>query len=242
MVIMNNSSSLQRKVLALLLLLFSLLSTVTSFDCSKGCDLDPTVNGKFVCGEDGISYMNNCLATCQGVKVITTGTSGSCILNITNFDDKNVDWNAFIAIETIEKFKGDGYKFVIKWNTSMYKTGDARKESDFNYTSLSSETLPTNDNEVSRLTHEGYEFVTIARSETNTLRAFDVIKTYNGYIPPNIPLKRNRNLDIIGRDTRTRVSSTTVYPYSTVVAMNYDDGNDVAYCSGIVSMLPFWYS
>jgi Kazal-type serine protease inhibitor domain len=36
-----------------------------SFDCHEGCDLDPAVNGESVCGEDGITYFNECFAVCQ---------------------------------------------------------------------------------------------------------------------------------------------------------------------------------
>jgi hypothetical protein len=35
------------------------------FDCSEVCDLDPEVSGKSVCGKNGITYSNECLAYCQ---------------------------------------------------------------------------------------------------------------------------------------------------------------------------------
>ena len=36
------------------------------FDCSTGCDLS---GSSPVCGKDGITYLNRCLALCQGVAV-----------------------------------------------------------------------------------------------------------------------------------------------------------------------------
>lgn len=43
----------------------NLLCHGASYDCSKGCDLDPAINGDIVCGEYGITYPNECFAVCQ---------------------------------------------------------------------------------------------------------------------------------------------------------------------------------
>jgi Kazal-type serine protease inhibitor domain len=58
-----------------------------SYDCNEGCDLDPTVSGESVCGEDGITYFNECLATCQ-VSCLPSNTTGSCVLTKTCHDLK----------------------------------------------------------------------------------------------------------------------------------------------------------
>ena len=42
-----------------------LLCNGSSYDCSKGCDLDHAINGDNVCGEYGIIYPNECFAVCQ---------------------------------------------------------------------------------------------------------------------------------------------------------------------------------
>jgi hypothetical protein len=48
---------------------FILLASVTAcyadYDCSLGCSMDPEEMGLRVCGEDGITYVNECVAICQ---------------------------------------------------------------------------------------------------------------------------------------------------------------------------------
>lgn len=46
----------------------SLLSTVKTqalYDCDTGCSLDANIMGSPVCGEDNLTYLNECLAFCQ---------------------------------------------------------------------------------------------------------------------------------------------------------------------------------
>lgn len=209
-------------------LFFALITikNVSSFNCTKGCDLNPQVNDKLVCGKDNITYMNRCLAVCQGVEV-ATGKQGACDSDST-FNEDQLDFSTFVGVETIDKFKKQGFKFAFKWNRSKFKKGNVRKEPVFNETNLPNTTITVKNFQSRRLTHEGYEYVT---NQTSDLPPFDKNRTYNGFKPPGIT--RNRELSIIGQDTRTRVNPTTSYPSSAVVSINYDDGS-VAYCTGTV--------
>jgi V8-like Glu-specific endopeptidase len=65
----------------------------------------------------------------------------------------------------------------------------------------------------------------------NMTEGYNKSRIYNGHKPAD---RRNRLLSILGTDTRTRVNPTTSFANSTTVALNYDDGESVAYCSGTV--------
>jgi hypothetical protein len=50
---------------ALLVFTLSVAHAVAQYNCDAGCSLDPAVVGQPVCGSDGLSYANGCLAFCQ---------------------------------------------------------------------------------------------------------------------------------------------------------------------------------
>jgi hypothetical protein len=46
-------------------LLASLTTCYADYDCRLGCSMDREKMGPRVCGEDGIRYVNECIAFCQ---------------------------------------------------------------------------------------------------------------------------------------------------------------------------------
>jgi V8-like Glu-specific endopeptidase len=232
----NNRCSHGIKLFDILLSVFALMvDSVSSFDCRKGCDLNPEVNGKLVCGDNDITYMNYCLAVCQGVKVPTDRSVKLCNTNhsATILNELNYDWTAFIPIEAIVKYKDQGFQLIGKWIQSSNRIVFSRLENYSNYATIPRAKRRNDERsyQARRLTHDGYEYVTTK----SNIDQVDRNAVYDAYIPPNlIHADRIRNLDIVGRDTRTRINPTSLFPYSTVVAINYDEGREVAYCSGIV--------
>jgi V8-like Glu-specific endopeptidase len=233
----KNRRSHEIKALDLLILLLTVIvDNVSSFDCSKGCDLNPEVNGKLVCGENQVTYMNYCLAFCQGVPVPTDRSDNLCDSNnITTITDvTKYDWTAFIPIDAIVKYKDQGFQLIGKLDQSSESKAYLRLEHYMNYDTIPRTIMQNKERnyQARRLTHDGYEYVT---TKSNTLRSVDRNVAFEAYIPPNpIDSHRIRNLDIIGSDTRERVNPTTTFPYSTVVAINYNRGRNVAHCSGVV--------
>jgi len=50
-----------RRPFVLLLASLAASHALNAFDCQKGCPLE----GPPVCGEDGVEYLNDCVAFCQ---------------------------------------------------------------------------------------------------------------------------------------------------------------------------------
>jgi hypothetical protein len=51
--------------LFLLLLIVPLVVNADTYNCDSGCSMDPDVMGPRVCGDDGFTYVNECVAYCQ---------------------------------------------------------------------------------------------------------------------------------------------------------------------------------
>jgi V8-like Glu-specific endopeptidase len=196
---------------------------VLTYDCSVGCDLNIAVNGIEVCGVDDITYQNICLLVCQGIDI---QRAGNCDINLPLYNATafEIDTTTFVSIETIHRFKDQGYKLVRKLNKSSYVRRLSRKEP---FLALGTNVTDIEDYQAVRLTHDNYEYVT---DRINTTAPVDESKTYE---PFNPTIRTNRNLVIIGNDYRTRVVPTDVFKNSTVVSVNYPN-NRVAYCSGTV--------
>ena len=85
-----------------------LVSTVTAYDCDSGCEL----HGPVICGTDGITYADACLAVCQGVKVLHPGAcDGDAVApeaerKLSGFRPKK------ISKRRMARFKGEGFKYV----------------------------------------------------------------------------------------------------------------------------------
>jgi hypothetical protein len=66
-----------RKLACLLLVA---AAAAVDYDCDVGCSMDTNVAGPKVCGVDGLTYGNECLAYCQ-VGLFVFASSSGILLN-----------------------------------------------------------------------------------------------------------------------------------------------------------------
>ncbi|GAX24111.1 hypothetical protein FisN_9Hh364 [Fistulifera solaris] len=207
--------SISIAIIAVSLLAPSSLTVVVSaqevqqptYDCRTGCSLDANINGPPVCGIDQLTYLNECLAVCQNVAIVHYGPcnqDGSISESELSTDSE------VVTMELMTRFISRGYRFVSK-NTRFLSQPENIEESVVVSAAESASVGAVEDIEpyFVLFTPDGYEYA---------YRATDSLPSYPGPTPLYMGMQqlRERNLAIIGADTRTAITNTRAYPYRTI--------------------------
>jgi V8-like Glu-specific endopeptidase len=178
-----------------------------NYDCRTGCSLDSNINGPPVCGIDKLTYLNECLAVCQNVAIVHYGPcdqDGSISESELSTDSE------VVTMELMTRFISRGYRFVSK-NTKFLSQPENVEETVVVSEAESAAAGVVEDIEpyFVLFTPDGYEYA---------YRATDSLPSYPGPTPLYMGMQqlRQRNLAIIGADTRTPISNTQAYPYRTI--------------------------
>ncbi|GAX27049.1 hypothetical protein FisN_9Lh369 [Fistulifera solaris] len=197
---------------ALLLLILWVAPAAAQYNCDAGCSLDPALMGQPVCGSDGISYANGCLAFCQGVKF----TAGSCGGEGDRLEQIDLSGQTeVITREIMSRFAKESFRFVTK---EIDFSRDPIRDFIHNSNVFSSSVSPDGFDTV-RVTSEGYKFISKVKSFA---KIQGPTPSYEGRIAENQPRLRKRKLVVIGEDTRTMVPDSTIFPYRTMGGLDFD--------------------
>ena len=196
---------------------------VGTYDCDDGCEMS---QGSPVCGADGKTYFNECLAVCQDVEVERNGACPS---------DPPMNLASFIAEGKVTKaemnaFKEEKFKLVAKRNPHFGQLPDGREPHGLNND-------PSNDNpgtsprsaKASRITADGLEYVAeydmddIDEGDDYEASDGEMPETADGDMPAPADNWPNRLLSVIGVDTRVQENSFT-WPNWRLAQLDYWSG------------------
>ena len=246
-------------------------SNSSPYSCDEGCDLS---RGRSVCGDDGITYLNECLAICQDVDV---AYQGEC-MSTTTEEQEHVPVPAALSAASrggssplesrtygaaagpappvespdtfvragrvstgvLNRFKDKGFKYVGKRERLPFN-GDEEfnpDESDGILNNGSAGISPPQPVTLRavRLTSDGDEYVSGEEIAPPTnakvgVRPSDV-EARSSASGSDHDLRKGRILTLIGADTRSRVSPTTVWPMNLVGSFRPD--GYIGGCTGTV--------
>mmetsp|Transcript_28986 Transcript_28986/g.35264 ORF Transcript_28986/g.35264 Transcript_28986/m.35264 type:complete len:456 (-) Transcript_28986:185-1552(-) len=207
-----------------------------TFDC-KSCH---TSLGGPVCGDDGISYQNECLAWCQDA---TIESVGECPGHHSMSND-SYDTESAVTKEVLDRFKDEKFVFVAKrrfveFSKDAHKHQERLKNETHYNSPMSNNNLEEKVIYAHRITSDGHEY----------LAKFDIdeVKDMVGDHPsePQLPLdfdedgrpirrlQQKRRGGIFGPDERTKMClRESCYPYSTIG--QFDSATSRNTCTGTV--------
>jgi V8-like Glu-specific endopeptidase len=117
----------------------------------------------------------------------------------------------------MNRFAKENFRFVtkeIEFSTEpIVEEGSAEDDSNI-FSPLS---VPAIESFV-RVTHEGYKFIAKASTPTRVTST----QPYQGIVQETSSNLRHRDLDVIGPDTRSAIENTSVFPYRTIGAVDYN--------------------
>lgn len=168
-----------------------------AFDCDAGCDLGAPP----VCGKDDLTYNNECLAVCQGVEVARPGACPGQ----PPVDQSSYVGQGFVENEKINRFQGQGYKYVARRVKQVDGPGaDVLPEATVSRKDVDTE--PPRTRPVI-FTEEGDEYLGGILAEVDFVP--DKEPLMEAFVPPDLSEDTNggeRNLQILGADTRVQIT------------------------------------
>eukprot|EP00953_Heterococcus_sp_UTEX-ZZ885_P028738 15319-Heterococcus_DN1.PRE.2 len=224
----------------LIALLAVLGATYASFDCDAGCSTayDP------VCGVDGTTFANECLAFCQKIAVASTGACGSkksTGLAALQKKPEAVREDGIVTLADMNRFAGDGFVFKSMQYLVAPKAG-------FNHKRPTAALHQPTDLELveQRITRQGLLYVasserkgkpdgkTVAGAAAMLAEDDDSTEGSSGTLGNDRRLRgANRDLYVYGKDERKQVAKTTVLPYRAIGQIDVGVGSEyLGTCSG----------
>jgi V8-like Glu-specific endopeptidase len=224
----------------LIALLAVLGSTYASFDCDAGCSTayDP------VCGVDGTTFANECLAFCQKIAVASAGACGtkkSTGLAALQKKPKSVKEDGLVTLADMNRFAEEGFVF----KSMQYLVAPKAHKLELSTAALRQ---PTDQELVEqRITRQGLLYVasserkgkpdgkTVAGAAAAMLADNDDSTEGSSGILGNDRRLRgaNRDLHVYGTDDRTEITKTTTMPYRTIGQIDAGVGSELkGTCSG----------
>ncbi|GAB4816324.1 hypothetical protein N2152v2_003370 [Parachlorella kessleri] len=194
-----------------------------------------SLEGKLVCGDDGITYQNACLAHAQGVKVVQ---EKPCSGRTKSADPASfvatakIDTNGRARSADLARFQGEGFKMVAK----VHLVDTPLPHPKVAPGSVRSRRPPKGSvrSFATRITPLGYLYVkpteeTVALAAGGQAEIPPFTPT-----PPNNTAHNSRKLLIWGTDDRVQVLSRA-YPFSAVGNIRGEEASGISYgCSGAV--------
>eukprot|EP00586_Coscinodiscus_wailesii_P021749 CAMPEP_0172518426 /NCGR_PEP_ID=MMETSP1066-20121228/290808_1 /TAXON_ID=671091 /ORGANISM="Coscinodiscus wailesii, Strain CCMP2513" /LENGTH=473 /DNA_ID=CAMNT_0013300821 /DNA_START=675 /DNA_END=2096 /DNA_ORIENTATION=- len=195
-----------------------------------------------VCGDDGISYQNECLAWCQNVSIKNIGECPGHHPMV----GPTYDTDSKVTMQQLGRFKEEQFAFIAKRNMHNMKKSTIDDENDSRQQAMNSlvDSLnKKNDHKKNgtkmihalRITDEGDEY--LAKLSVKDMN--DVISNYSAHsLSFDMNTKSLRKLNenqrgIVGSDTRSKVClRESCYPYSTIG--EFDSPEKQGGCTGTV--------
>lgn len=204
-----------------LIVVSSLAFVASQYDCNSGCSLDPSINTPPVCDEDGFTYLNACLAYCQGISKYSYGSCGEGIdeSRISGFDLSGS--TEVITMDVMTRFARESFRFVTKRTKFATQLDDYENvaESDL----IEPLDMPQHRRFV-RITSDGHEYM--APLDSSSSAAIPSSSAGNEGLAGegSRKLLRERDLIVIGADMRSVVADTTVLPYRAIGSVDFTTG------------------
>eukprot|EP00611_Tribonema_gayanum_P024710 TRINITY_DN5503_c0_g1_i2.p1 TRINITY_DN5503_c0_g1~~TRINITY_DN5503_c0_g1_i2.p1 ORF type:complete len:268 (-),score=45.80 TRINITY_DN5503_c0_g1_i2:1956-2759(-) len=211
-------------------------ATVASaaFDCDSGCATtwDP------VCGADGVTYVNECVATCQDIVISMAGTCKASSLPASraleaNQKPRRMREDGLVDRSVMDRYKNQGFVFTGYEHFSKRGAGRARATSTPAKPQERKATA-SSDVQAHRATREGYVYTTTPHRR-HLLDAQDVPAFTKSFVPEGVSRadlgaidegkrRRLRDLLIFGIDERVQVVDpvATGFPFTVVGQLESD--------------------
>ncbi|GAX27046.1 hypothetical protein FisN_9Lh366 [Fistulifera solaris] len=205
-------------LLLILSLTLSSSQSSSSYDCeNEGCSWETVPP---VCGVNGVTYANECLAYCQNIEIAFIGPcSESGSIASTPYDD---GINATISI--MQRFQKENFMLTERRNLADLVLPEYNPTF---HSEMRKDEIPLEQQPMlwSRFTSDGYVYTAVVTDESN--------KRFLQELPTNYESHNNRSLIIIGADTRKIVTNNhNRLPYSPIVELDYGFGNSEGGCTG----------
>jgi len=167
------------------------------FDCDEGCDLS---NGGQVCGVDGNTYFNECLAVCQEVEIDRPGACpGKPPISVAS--ESTYTHQGTVSLQTMKHFEDEGFRYVAKRKRVKFEPDQEHGEE---------ETQGDSDNKpmcAVILTAEGDEYISGQAELSISIDYEEPEIDYNATAiedGEDFGADNNRGLQIIGPDNRSK--------------------------------------
>jgi V8-like Glu-specific endopeptidase len=202
------------------LLLASLTASYANYDCNIGCSMDPEEMGPQVCGEDGITYQNECISFCQEIAVRKMGPCPGQPASIAS--SEKIDASAVVTLESMKRFEKENFKFVAKRDPSKFTAPDDSLYDNLPVEEADTGDSPEDDNSIEfvRMTSDGYEYKYIANYDSPSHYGSTQANPKGSEAGEHL----RRSLKVIGTDTRSQVTNTQSFPFRAIAEIDYGKG------------------